>query len=100
MFGSTNSWIIHPFLRKMLLLGAIGGLLGTAFAAVRLRILRGMTLADMPRLSEIHMDAAVLGFALAISLATGILFGLMPSLIASRPNLAGVLRGSGEDATS
>jgi predicted permease len=54
----------------------------------------------MPRLSEIHTDATVLGFALVISLATGILFGLMPSIIASRPNLAGILRGSGEDASS
>ena len=98
--GAGRGRIIRQLLAESILLAAIGGLLGTAFAAVGLRILRGMTLADMPRLSEIHMDAAVLGFALAISLATGILFGLMPSLIASRPNLAGVLRGSGEDATS
>jgi len=59
-----------------------------------------MTLADLPRVGEIRMDGTILGFALAISLLTGILFGLMPSLIASRPDLARVLRGSGEDASS
>ena len=46
------------------------------------------------------MDGTVLGFALVISLATGVLFGLLPSLIASRPDLAGILRGSGEDVSS
>jgi hypothetical protein len=42
----------------------------------------------------------VLSFAVLLSIATGVLFGLIPSLGASRPNLAGVLRSSGEAATS
>jgi len=42
------------------------------------------------------MDGAVLGFAVALSAMTGVLFGLVPSLAASRPDLAVVLRGSGE----
>ena len=71
-----------------MLLALVGGLLGTALAAIGLRLLRGMTLADLPRVAEIRMDGTVLGFALAISLLTGILFGLIPSLIASRPDLA------------
>ncbi len=98
--GAGRGRMIRQLLAESILLAVIGGLLGTVLAAGGLRLLRGMTLTDMPRLSEIHMDATVLAFALAISLATGILFGLMPALIAARPNLAGILRGSGEDASS
>ncbi|HSS96832.1 MAG TPA: ABC transporter permease, partial [Terriglobales bacterium] len=98
--GAGRGRIVRQLLSESILLSLVGGLLGTALAAVGLRLLRGMTLADLPRVGEIRMDGSVLGFALALSLATGILFGLMPSLIASRPNLAGILRGSGEDASS
>jgi predicted permease len=96
--GAGRGRIIRQLLAESILLAFVGGLLGTALAALGLRLLRGMTLADLPRVGEIRMDGTVLGFALAISLATGILFGLIPSLIASRPDLAQVLRGSGEDA--
>jgi putative ABC transport system permease protein len=98
--GAGRGRIIRQLLAESILLALVGGLLGTALAAISLRLLRGMTLADLPRVGEIRMDGAVLGFAVAISLVTGILFGLMPSLIASRPNLAGILRGNGEDASS
>src|SRR5262249_6444024 len=72
--GAGRGRIIRQLLAESILLALIGGLLGTAFAAVGLRLLRGMTLADLPRIGEIRMDGTVLGFALAISLATGILF--------------------------
>jgi len=59
-----------------------------------------MTALDLPRSGEIRIDGAVLVFAVILSLLTGLLFGLAPSLSASRTDLAGVLRGSGESATS
>jgi len=58
-----------------------------------------MTFVDLPRAGEIQMDGMVLGFAVALSIVAGVLFGLVPSLAASRANLAGALRGSG-DTTS
>jgi predicted permease len=57
-----------------------------------------MTAFELPRAQEIHLDWAVLGFAAAISVATGVLFGLAPALGASRPDLIRVLRTSGEAA--
>jgi predicted permease len=57
-----------------------------------------MTSFDLPRAGEIHLDWMVLGFAAALSIATGVLFGLAPSLGASRPDLIQVLRASGEAA--
>jgi predicted permease len=59
-----------------------------------------MTFVDLPRAGEIRMDGTVLGFAVALSVVTGVLFGLVPSLAASRPDLAGVLRGSSEAASA
>ena len=96
--GAGRARIIRQLLAESVLLAFIGGVLGTALAAIGLRVIRGMTFVDLPRVGEIRMDGTVLGFALVISLVTGVLFGLLPSLIASRPDLAAILRGSGEDA--
>jgi len=61
-----------------------------------LQPLRGHDL--LPRAGEIQLDGMVLAFALVLSFATGVLFGLAPSLGASRPNLADTLKASGEGA--
>ena len=98
--GAGRARIVRQLLVESMLLAFCGGVLGTGLAAAGLRLMRGMTFVDLPRVNEIRMDAAVLGFALLISLAAGLIFGLMPSFIASRPDLARVLRGSGEDASS
>src|SRR5260221_6517973 len=52
----------------------------------------------LPRAGEIRLDGPVLGFTVALSMATGVVFGLFPALRASRPDLADVLRGSGMGA--
>jgi predicted permease len=49
----------------------------------------------LPGVGEIRLDGMVLGFTVVLSIATGILFGLFPSLKASRPDLAEELRASG-----
>jgi predicted permease len=72
--------------------------LGVLLAAWSLRAIPNITSFNLPRASEIHLDRTVLGFAAALSLATGALFGLAPSLRASRSDLIGVLRASGEAA--
>ena len=59
-----------------------------------------MTALDLPRAAEIHFDGAVFAFSAAVSIVTGVLFGLVPALSASRPDLIGVLRASGEAASS
>ena len=52
-----------------------------------------MTALALPRSGEIKLDVAVLLFAVFLSLLSGLLFGLVPALSTSRPDLAGVLRG-------
>ena len=94
--GAGRARIIGQLLAESVLLASVGGALGIGLAAWSLSAIRKMTFVDLPRAGEIQMDSAVLGFAIALSVITGVLFGLIPSLAASRPDLAAVLRGSGE----
>jgi putative ABC transport system permease protein len=98
--GAGRGRIIGQLLAESLLLSSLGGALGVALAAFSLRGIRSMTFVDLPRAGEIRMDSTVLGFAVALSVVTGVLFGLVPSLAASRQDLAAVLRGRGESAGS
>jgi len=64
-------------------------------AAYSLRGIAAITTFHLPRAGEIHLDWLVLAFAAALSIATGVTFGLAPSLGASRADLISVLRTSG-----
>jgi putative ABC transport system permease protein len=94
--GAGRARIIGQLLTESLLLASIGGALGVGLATWSLTAIRRMAFVDLPRAGEIRMDGTVLGFAVTLSVATGVLFGLVPSLAVSRPDLAGVLRGSGD----
>jgi putative ABC transport system permease protein len=96
--GAGRGRIIGQLLAESLLLAFLGGALGIVFAAGSLSGIRSMKFVDLPRSGEIRMDAMVLGFGATLALITGVAFGLAPALSASRPNLAVVLRGSGEGA--
>jgi len=92
--GAGRGHIIRQLLTDSILLASAGGALGIALAVVGLNAIRSVTFVDLPRAAEIHLDGFVLGFAVALSVLTGLVFGLAPSLIALRPDLADVLRGS------
>lgn len=96
--GAARSRLIGQFISESVVLSLCGGLLGVLFASWSLRAIPGMTAVELPRAQEIHFDWTVFAFAAAISIATGVLFGLAPALGASRPDLIRVLRTSGEAA--
>jgi putative ABC transport system permease protein len=98
--GAGRRRIIGQLLTESILLSFIGGASGVLLAVLSVRSIRGMTALDLPRSGEIRTDGTVLLFAVILSLLTGLLFGLAPSLYASRPDLDGVLRGSGEGTRS
>ena len=93
--GASRKRLIGQLLAESVVLSALGGGLGVVLGAWMLGAIPHLTAFELPRASEIHMDATVLGFAVALSAATGVLFGLAPSLGASRPDLIRVLRASG-----
>ena len=96
--GAARGRLVGQLLTESVLLSVGGGALGVLIAVGLVRTIPKLTAWDLPRATEIHMDWIVILFALALSLASGILFGLMPSLGASRPDLMSMLRASGEIA--
>lgn len=94
--GAARRRLIGQLLAESILLSVFGGALGMLMAALVVQNIPKITAWKLPRATEIHMDWVVLVFAVALSVATGTLFGLAPSLGASRPDLMNMLRGSGE----
>ena len=76
--GATRARIARELLSESVMLGLAGGALGLLFAQNGLSLLRRMAPAELPRVDEIGIDPTVLLFALAISLVTGVMFGLIP----------------------
>ena len=93
--GAARIRLLGQLLAESVLLSLTGGLLGVLLAACSLRAIPRMSAFILPRAAEVHLDWMVLAFAAALSLATGLLFGLAPSLGASRPDLMAALRTSG-----
>jgi putative ABC transport system permease protein len=96
--GAGRGRIIRQLLTESVLLSAIGGLLGLVVGVVGVRILLAANPGNIPRIgdsaAEIALDWWVLAFTMAISLGTGIIFGLIPALGASRADLGGMLKES------
>ena len=82
--GAPRLRVVRQLLTESLLISCAGGLLGLLLAFVGVRALVSLLPADFPRANDIHVSWPVLLFTLAVSLATGILFGLAPALQASR----------------
>lgn len=76
--GANSGALLRHFLAEGILLSVAGALLGLAFAAAGTRVLVAAAAESIPRSTEIAIDFRVLGFTLAVSLATGIFFGLAP----------------------
>jgi predicted permease len=98
--GASFARLIRQLLAESVMLAVAGGALGVLLAKFSLVGIAHMPGLNLPRAGEIQLDGVVLGFALLLSIGTGLLFGLAPSLGAARPDLAAVLRTSGEAATS
>ena len=92
--GAARTRLIQQLLAESILLSIAGGALGIALAAGILRVIPGLSAFQLPRATEIRLDWIVLAFTVALSVATGVLFGLAPSLGASRPDLMSTLRAS------
>jgi putative ABC transport system permease protein len=96
--GASRARIIHQLLTESVLLSFTGGILGLVLGFIGVRALLAISPAGLPRIGEdgaaIGVDWRVLAFTLAISLFTGILFGLFPAFSASRSDLNSSLKES------
>src|SRR5690606_14972001 len=96
--GAGRGRVARQLLTECLLLSAIGGAAGLALGVAGVELLPALLPADTPRVEEIVVDAGVLGFAAALSLLTGLLFGALPALRASRFGLKAALAEGGRGA--
>ena len=94
--GASRAQIIRQLLTESLLLSIIGGALGLVFALWCRDLLIGFSPGNIPRLDETSLDGRVLGFTVGITLLTTLLFGLVPALQASKPDLTTALKEAGQ----
>jgi predicted permease len=98
--GAGRWRLMQQFLTESVLLSSCGGIMGIGLGYAAMAILRlALPPYSLPREVNVTMDAPVLLFALAISVLTGILFGIAPALQAARPQLAATMKEGGRGST-
>jgi predicted permease len=97
--GAGRGRIAWELLLESLCFGLMGGVLGVGIAYEGLRLLAAIGPANLPRLSEISLGARTLGFTLALSLLSGLLFGSIPILRYAGRRMPTALRGAGRTAS-
>ena len=85
--GASRGRLMRQLVTESAVLGLIGAVVGLGLAWAGTRALVAAQPADIPRLEEVGMDATVVGFALLVSLATSVVFGLLPAFQATGRSL-------------
>ncbi|MGH7555299.1 MAG: ABC transporter permease, partial [Longimicrobiales bacterium] len=98
--GAGRSRLMRQLLTESVLLACAGGVAGLMFAFGAVRMLRSILPADVPRADEIAIDANVLLFTAVVALATGVVFGLVPSLRGSLREIQSTLREGGRTGST
>ena len=97
--GAGRGRIVRQLLTESLVLAAVGGALGLALGVAGIRALLSVSTVGLPRLGAdgvaVAADWRVMLFALAVSLGTGVLFGLIPALQGSRTDVGATLKEGG-----
>jgi len=100
--GATSARLVTQLLSESLLLALLGGVAGLLLATFGVRALLSLTPAQLPRSQEIGVDARVLAFAVAASVLSALIFGILPAWQAARAEMNRALklnsRGAGEGA--
>ena len=89
--GADRRRLLHQMLTESVILAALGGAVGLFIAYWGLRLLQVMD-PEIPRLDAIGIDGTVLAFTALVALGTGVLFGIVPALRVSRPDLNEALK--------
>jgi putative ABC transport system permease protein len=102
--GASRWRVIRQLMTESLLLSVVGGAAGLLIAywgvPALVAVLPQSQLNAMPFLKSVRLDAGVLTFSFALSLLTGLVFGLAPALQSSRLDLNGVLKEGGRNASA
>jgi putative ABC transport system permease protein len=93
--GASRTRVLRQMLTESILLSAIGGIAGLVLSIWLTDLLMSMLPEGAPRLEQIGIDYRVLTFALGVSALTGILFGIVPALQASKLDVTSALKQGG-----
>src|SRR4051812_6046648 len=93
--GASRTRVLRQMLTESILLSAIGGAAGLVLSIWLTDLLMSMLPEGAPRLEQIGIDYRVLTFALGVSALTGILFGIVPALQASKLDVTSALKEGG-----
>jgi predicted permease len=97
--GATRVRLVRQLLTESLVIGALGGVLGTLLAAQAVRLLVALAPVDLPRLRQVELDGPVLAFTVGLSILSSVLFGIIPALLVSRTNLNEELKAGGRGSS-
>jgi predicted permease len=98
--GAGWQRLVRQLLTESILLAILGGVAGLAIAEASLYVVRTMNPGNIPRLEDIEINAIVLAFTFGVSLATGILFGVVPVWRAIKVDLNSSLKAGGRSGQS
>ncbi|HKH71898.1 MAG TPA: ABC transporter permease, partial [Vicinamibacterales bacterium] len=97
--GAEPRRLVGQLLTESICLAAVSGVIGVAISFFAVETLRSWLPPAMPRINEVRVDTAVLGFGLLVSLLSGILFGTLPAIRVSRVAPLQALTGPGRGVT-
>jgi putative ABC transport system permease protein len=93
--GSSPLRLVRQMLAESVAIAGAAAALGLALAYGGIRLLVAVAPEDLPRLDDVRIDPLVLGFTVLAALLAAALFGVVPAVRASRPDISGVLRAGG-----
>jgi putative ABC transport system permease protein len=94
--GASRLRVVRQLLTESVLLSVVSGIAGFALSVWLIKLLVAISPQNTPRIAEIGIDLKVFGFTLGLTVLSGLLFGMVPALQTSRPNLNETLKDSGQ----
>lgn len=97
--GASRARLVRQLLTESVLLSLFGGIAGVLLATWGLSALLALAPPNLPRLTEIHLSSTVLFFSLALSVVTGLVFGIAPAWLAARSDVNEALKQGSRGST-
>ena len=97
--GADRSTLMRQLLTESVVIALVGGVLGVLLAFWGVDLILALDPGEVPRVAPVGVDGWALGFALVLSIVTGVLFGVVPAWQASRPELQSALKDNTRGST-